>query len=41
MLDFTDATDAVLDQLVVPEIFIPLTLLLIAVTTWRSWRRGP
>jgi hypothetical protein len=41
LIVFNENTNAVLDRLASPEIFIPLTLLLIAVITWRSWRRGP
>jgi hypothetical protein len=38
-IDFSSEIDAVLNRLVSPEIFVPLTLLLLAVITWRSWRK--
>jgi hypothetical protein len=41
MIDFSDEVDAALNWLVSPDIFVPLTLLLIAAITWHSKRRKP
>jgi hypothetical protein len=38
-IDFSREIDALLNRLFSPEIFVPVTLLLLAVITWRSWRR--
>jgi hypothetical protein len=38
-IDFSSEIVAALNRLASPEIFVPLTLLLIAVIAWRSWRR--